>query len=256
MIIVNEHSRTYYPFSRKRGNPQSLGAGKKLSFAPYSTSANYSTISRWCFQSYYSSTTWGVPPDCSAMEGTFFSPSLARIGKRRASPRTHSRHFRQESPCSHRYHPSHDTSQCDTLEHAQHGPSARCQQGYCATDMERAQSQTASYQNIQAQPRQTFCREAVRCRWTISQSSGQIPDLVCRREEPDPGFKPHPDGPAVKEGPLGNNDTRLQKKWHGHSLCGLKHARRQGDRRLHAAAPASGIYPFPNLSVMIKKRSP
>src|SRR5574337_367786 len=244
MITLNEQSRTHYPFSRRRGNPQALGAWEKLSVAPYATSANHSTLSRWGVQSHYRSTTWDVPPDCSAMEGPFFSPSLAWIGKRRASPWTPSSHFRQTNPCSHRCHPPHDTSQCDTLEHTQHGQGARCQQSDGAADMARAPSQPTSSQNIQAQPRHTLCREALRCRWAVSQSSGQIPGLVRRRKEPDPGAQSHPAGPAVKEGLLRDNDTRLHAQWRDHSLCSPEHAGWHSDRRLHATPPASRIYPF------------
>ena len=53
---------------------------------------------------------------------------------------------------------------------------------------------------------------------------------LLRREEPDPGARPHAAGPADEEGPCGDDDARLQAPRHDHAVRRAEHAGRQGDR--------------------------
>ena len=70
--------------------------------------------------------------------------------------------------------------------------------------------QTALDQDIQTQSRQALYRETTGCCWLVSESSGQIVGLVCRREESNPSPRPYPTGSANEEGSLRYHDTRLQ----------------------------------------------
>ena len=67
---------------------------------------------------------------------------------------------------------------------------------------------------------------------------------VDRREEPDPGARPHPAWPADEEGTLRHDDPRLQAQRHHHAVRRPRRPRRQGHRPLHAASPASGVHPL------------
>ena len=65
--------------------------------------------------------------------------------------------------------------------------------------------------------------------------------LCGRREEPDPGARPHPAGAADEEGPRRHHDPRLQAQRHHDPVRGAQHARRHGHRDMHAAPSASRV---------------
>ena len=46
----------------------------------------------------------------------------------------------------------------------------------------------------------------------------------------------------LRPGPLGSSDARLQAQWHDDPVRGVEHARREGNRRLHAAPSAPGVH--------------
>ena len=98
--------------------------------------------------------------------------------------------------------------------------------------------------NVQAQPRQTFCRKAVRRCWALSESARQVSGTVCGRKESNPSSRQDSAGTAIEEGPVRNDDARLQTQWHNYAVCVPEYARRQSDWGLHAATSASRIHPF------------
>ena len=69
--------------------------------------------------------------------------------------------------------------------------------------------------------------------------------LVRRREEPDPGARPHAAGAAAEEGPRRHDDARLQAPRHHDAVCRPRRGHRQGDRPLPAAPPPSGVPALP-----------
>src|SRR6516165_10762186 len=56
---------------------------------------------------------------------------------------------------------------------------------------------------------------------------------------------PHPARLANEEGPLRDNDPRLQAAWHHHFVCRAQRLGRQDHRSLHAAPPPSGVHSLP-----------
>ena len=68
---------------------------------------------------------------------------------------------------------------------------------------------------------------------------------VGRREEPDPGPRPHPAGPAAQARQGRDDDPRLCPPRHDHAVRRAQRARRHGARPLHAAAPPPGVHPLP-----------
>jgi hypothetical protein len=58
---------------------------------------------------------------------------------------------------------------------------------------------------------------------------------VGRREEPNPGARPHATGIAAEEGACRHHDARLQAQRHHDTVRGAECARRDGDRPQHAA---------------------
>ena len=98
---------------------------------------------------------------------------------------------------------------------------------------------------VQALHRSEVRRQTARCRRPLCRSARSRHRSVGRREEPNPGPRPHPARPSHEEGPRRNDDPRLQAQRHDHPLCRARRARRQGDRPLHATAPASGIHSLP-----------
>ncbi len=57
-----------------------------------------------------------------------------------------------------------------------------------------------------------------------------------RREEPDPGARPHPARPAAETRQMRDHDPRLQAQRHHHPVRRPQHPRRHRGRPLHAAA--------------------
>jgi len=182
--------------------------------------------------------------DSPALEGTISCPSFGRIEERRPAARPYPKSFREKSAGSRAGHSAHDTTRRHTLEHPHHGQGAGNQPDGGSAYLGSTRPQASSDQDFQAQPRQTFCRKALRCGRPLYQSSRQGPGLVRRREKPNPGTRSYPARTADQEGALRDNDARLQAQRHDHTVRRAEHARWQSDRRLHAASSTPGIYSF------------
>jgi len=166
-------------------------------------------------------------------------------GKGRAPSRSHSQNPDGESPKSRRSDSPYHPSQCNPLEHTEHGRGSRGKRSHDTPYLEAAQSKTSFSQDLQGQPRQTFRRKTARRCWSLPQSSRQIPGAVCRREESDSSSRPDSAGFTDEKGSLWDDDSRLQTKRHNNLICSSQHARRYDYRRLSATTSASRIYPLP-----------
>jgi len=69
----------------------------------------------------------------------------------------------------------------------------------------------------------------------------------------NPGARPHPARFADEEGPLRDNDARLQAPWHHHLVCRAQRLGRPDHWPLHAAPSPSG---FHSLSQYDRSRHP
>src|SRR5215217_6117585 len=58
----------------------------------------------------------------------------------------------------------------------------------------------------------------LRHRRPLRRPAGPCRGAVGRREEPDPGARPHPARPAPEEKPRRHHDPRLQAPWHHHAV--------------------------------------
>ena len=76
-----------------------------------------------------------------------------------------------------------------------------------AKDLARPWSRSPSAAGLQAQPRPALCRQTARCRRPLRQPAGAQPGALGRREEPDPGARPHPAGLADETGPRRDDDA-------------------------------------------------
>src|SRR4029077_12528927 len=107
------------------------------------------------------------------------------------------------------------------------------------------QAAAASAAYLQALARSQLCRQARRHCRPLCRSAGPRRRALARREEPDPGPRPHPTGVTDQARTLSDHDPRLQTLWHHHPVRRPQRARRTGDRSLHAAPPPQRIHPFP-----------
>ncbi len=114
-----------------------------------------------------------------------------------------------------------------------------------AADLGGARAAAAPGAALQALQRPGLRREAARRRRALRRPAGACRGALGRREEPDPGARPHPAGPADEEGPGRHHDPRLQAPRHHHPVRRAQRARRHGHRPVHAAAPAPGVHPLP-----------
>lgn len=221
--------------------------GQRKEFSPSAGAAcpDHSDGGRWSTQSGDCAHPGSLATDGPIMAPAIFGPSPAGIGKGCASSRPSSQDSGTENRCGGRGDPAHDPFPCDPLEHLQHGQGSRSERSDDPPNLEAAQPQTSSGQDLQTQPRQTLYREALRHCWSVSESAGQVPGFVRGREESNPGPRPNPAGSADEEGSLWDNDPRLQTSWHHHVVCSPPYARRQGHRRLYAPPPPSRIYSVP-----------
>ena len=245
MLISNEHIRTYYFRSSRTGNHPPLGSREKLPPAIGTTRPNHKDGSRWNLQPRHSLPPGNFPSYGSTLAAAFFVPPLRRAQKGCTPSRSYPQNFESENQSGGRSHYRDYASPCDTLEYPNHGQSSGTKRSDDTSDMEATQPEAASGQNLQTQPRQALCREVVRHRWIVSESSGQIAGSLRGRKESNPGPGQDPAGSAAKERPLPNDDSRLPTPRHDHLVCGLKYAGRQSYRRLHATSSTPGVYPFP-----------
>ena len=79
-----------------------------------------------------------------------------------------------------------------------------------------------------------FVDEAARRGRALRRPAGARHRALGRREEPDPGARPHPARPADEEGPRRHDDPRLQAARHHHALRRAERARRHRHRPQHA----------------------
>jgi len=244
IFIPGEYSRTHHTIHPGSKNHWSLGTRKKLSTALGATGANHPEDSRWYLQPHDRSSAWNLPTYCPTVAAAFLVHAMCRIGKRCASSWSHSENLFAENQSCRRGDSPYNASQCDALEHTIHGQSTGRERSNGTSDMEAAQSQAPSGQILQTQSRPAFLREARRRCWALSQSAGQVLSPLCRRKKPNSSARPHPTGPSIEERPLRNHDPRLQTQWHHDIVCGPEHARRQGDRRLHAASSTPRVHPI------------
>ena len=133
----------------------------------------------------------------------------------------------------------------DALDGRRHGQGGRHQRLLGAAHLEGARPRAAPHAPLQALERSRLRAQAARRRRPLCRSAGPCGGAVGRREEPDPGARPHPARPAPEEGPRRHHDARLQAPRHHHAVRRPQRARRHRHRPLHAAPPAPGVHPLP-----------
>src|SRR6266851_5690783 len=114
-----------------------------------------------------------------------------------------------------------------------------------AADLGGTWPEAAPGANLQAVERSEVCRQGAGCGRALYRSARACAGAVGRREVADPGARPHPAGIADEEGPLRDDDPRLQAPRHDNIVCRPRCARRQGHRPVYGAPSASGIHPLP-----------
>jgi len=245
MLMLSANRRTHCLVSRRTLDLGAVGTWEKLPCALGSTCPDHPNGRRGDFEPGYRPQTENLSSHGPAVAAAFFGSAIARVGKGCSPAWAYSEDFGAQGACGGRGDYSHDPSQRNALEYKEHGRSSRVERSYDPSDMEAAQSQASLGQNLQAQPRQAFRREAHRRCRSVSESSGQVPGILGRREEPDPGSRPNSAWSSAQKGPLRHDDTRLQAPRHNHLVRGSQYARRQSDRRLHAASSASRVHSIP-----------
>ena len=241
-FIPGEHCGTHHTVRPGRKDYWPLVAREELPAALGTTGANHPDGSCRHVQPHDRFSTGYLSAYRPTVAAALLVHAMRWLGKGCPPPWPHSKDLFAEDQGYCRSYSSHDTFQCDTLEHTIHGRSPRCERSNDTSDLEAAQSQAPSDQILQAQSRQAFLREARRRCWSLPQSAGQVISALCRREKPNSSTRSHPTGPSVKERPLRNHDPRLQTQWHHDTLCGLEYARWESDRRLHATSSAPGVH--------------
>ena len=99
-----------------------------------------------------------------------------------------------------------------------------------AKNLAGARPEAAPGRDLQAVARSALRGQAERRRRPLPRSAGACAGAVRRREEPDPGARPHPAGTADEEGPCRHDDPRLQAPRHDHAVRRAQRARRRGHR--------------------------
>jgi len=245
MLSHYEKRRARYVESPGALQSRHLGTRKKLPLAAGTTRTDHPNGCGWSAKPRYRSGTGCLPANRAALAATFPRFSTGGAGKGCSPSWSYSQDSGEKDSCSHRSHSPYNATQCNPLEHSQHGQGSRVKRGHDTPYMETTQPEAPFDQNVQGQPRQTICRETVRRCWALFKSSGQVAGALCRRKESDPSSRPDAAGVTDEERPLWDHDTRLQTQRHNNVICGTQHARRYDYRRLPAAPSASRIYPFP-----------
>ena len=114
-----------------------------------------------------------------------------------------------------------------------------------AAHLARPRPAAAPRAAVQALERSDVRRQAARRGRALCRSARPRHRAVGRREEPDPGARPHPARPAAEEGPRRHHDPRLQAQRHDHAVRRPERARRHRHRPQHAAPSPSGVHPLP-----------
>ena len=244
-MLFNESCRPHTINLRRTIGLGRLGGREKLSLPPGSTSQNHSHGCRRHSKSRYFTETSDFPSDSSTMERAISCLSFNRTRERRSPARPYSQNNPTQNYIYYRSYPSHDAGERYSLEYAKHGERTRTERSHHPPDMATTQLKAASDSNIQAQPGQTICRETARYSWTLSQSSGQSPGVICRREKSNSSSRPYPAHVSVTSGNPRASNIRLHASWDNNFVCRIKYDRRQSHRRLYASSQASGIYTIP-----------
>ena len=245
MLGHHEKRSAHYIILQRTIQVGRVGTWEKF---PLATCATRTDCPNGCGSSSESNNCSGIgyiEADRAALAAAFPGFSTGRAGKGCAPSWPYSQDSDGKDPSSRRSYSPYHSPQCNPLEHAQHGRGSRVKRSHDTPYMEATQSETPFDQNLQGQPRQTFRRKTVRRCWALSQSSGQVPGAVCRREESDSSSRPNAAGFTDEEGPLWDYDSRLQTQRHNDIICGPQHARWYDYRRLSATPSASRIYPLP-----------
>jgi len=121
-----------------------------------------------------------LPAHDSALARAFSGSAVGGFANGRPSSRPYREYARQDSPRGGRGHAAHEAAGRNPLERAHHGEGAGHRSTGRSAYLDATQPQAPSRQDLQDQPRHTLCREALRCRRTVSQSPGQIPCAVGR----------------------------------------------------------------------------
>jgi len=242
MLSRSANRRARYIVSSRAPDLGEVGTWEELPCALDSTCPDHPNGSRGGFEPRDCSQIGSLSPYSPAVAAAIFGSAIARIGKRCSSSRTYPKDFATQSACGSRGDYSDEPSQRNALEYKEYGRSSSVERGYDPSNMETAQPQTSPGQNLQAQPRQAFRREAHRCCRSVFESSGQVSGALGRREKPDPGSRPNSAWSSTQKGSLRHDDARLQTQRYNHLVCGSQYARRQGHRRLHASPSASRVH--------------
>ena len=132
-----------------------------------------------------------------------------------------------------------DAAERDALERAVDGDGDGDQPHERAAHLGRSRPQAASGAPVQDLERPAVRGEGHRCRRALHEPAGPGAGAVRRREEPDPGARPHAAGPALEEGPGRNDDARLQAPRHDHAVRRARREERPRHRRMPAAPPGA-----------------
>src|SRR2546422_2802507 len=224
---------------------EGMGARSKPSCSLGGTRPDHSDGSGWSSEPGYRLPVADLPAHGPIVASEVPGPATARLGEGRPSSGAHPKDFGTEGSCGGRSHAPHEAPGGDPLEHPDLGEGARLEPSHDPSNLETAQPQTPLGPDLQAQPGQAVYRKAGRCGGPVSESSGQIPDPLGRREKPDPGSRPDSAGPSPQKRSLRYEDPRLQTPWHHHPVRGPEHAGRQGDWRLPAASSPPRVHPLP-----------
>ena len=242
---MHELSRTHNPITRRAPDIGCLVHREESPFPRGSTRPYYLYGRQRRIKSRHRQKSAHFTTYCSTMAATVLISTPPRTGKRRSSPRPKAENSSTQNRCGCRCHIAQQAVQCDPLEYAKHGRGSRPQSICRDTHLAETQPKTAPCRNIQTQPRQAIQRKASRCGRSLSQPSGQGLGSLRRREESNTGSRSNSPHNAITSGYPRTSDSRLYAARHHNLIRGVKHARRQSHRRLHAATPPSRIHPVP-----------
>ena len=241
-MLMNELSRTHNVIIRRTPDVERLVQREKFSFPYGSTRSHCLHGCQWTLESRHRQRATHLTAYGSTMAATVFITSPVGSTERCAPPWSNTKNPSTQNRRGCCRHITWQACQCNPLEHAQHGRGPGIKSIHRDAYLETAQSETTFDRDIQTQQRQTFFRKTPRCGRSLSKSSRQSFDLMCRREKSNPGIRTHKTFNTDAPRYCGPSDTRLHTTWDDNFIRGFKHDRWQSHRRLHAATPTSRIY--------------
>ena len=125
------------------------------------------------------------------------------------------------------------------LDRPRHGQSRRRQPARHAAPVGGASAAAASHPHLQALQRSRIRGEGRGRRRPLHGPAQARRGRLDRREEPNPGARPHPARPAAQARQMRDDDPRLQAQRHDDAVRRAQRARRNRDRPLHEAAIAT-----------------